>query len=426
MQFKMLTLLSLGFLLGTQSFAQTSLKYVWVLNEGRYDYVQSKQTIPVSLGRYDVENKSYEEMLEFTDVRFGSDLKVTEDFIFLATDTLLVKLDKYSLTELDRAVVHGIRKIAVDEDQVYITRGEYGVNFNSYFQMRDVNDLSQLTEVNSQDGPKFSTEGVELKDGNVYIAVNNGFDFGNEVGFIGKYELGVSTSYSEIDLGPNGANPDNLMMTDDGIFTLNNKDYSGSSVSVLDFDLNGVATSNLANVGAGCGTSMYYDSRVMYQEFGENKLFGFNPISAEIDDSLELNYEFYGLVADESGQIFATLTDFLSTGSLLVFDANKAKVDSLAIGVSAGNLALDYRSSVGSEELNFVDFGLYPNPTKGNLRLTGNFEIAEVKILNALGSLQYEVQVKSGELIWLDLPQGIYIVEMTAGETTTTEKIIIQ
>jgi len=280
--------------------------------------------------------------------------------------------------------------------------------------------------VNSQDGPKFSTEGVELKDGNVYIAVNNGFDFGNEVGFIGKYELGVSTSYSEIDLGPNGANPDNLMMTDDGIFTLNNKDYSGSSVSVLDFDLNGVTTSNLANVGAGCGTSMYYDSRVMYQEFGENKLFGFNPISAEIDDSLELNYEFYGLVADESGQIFATLTDFLSTGSLLVFDANKAKVDSLAIGVSAGNLALDYRSSVGSEELNFVDFGLYPNPTKGNLRLTGNFEIAEVKILNALGSLQYEVQVKSGELIWLDLPQGIYIVEMTAGETTTTEKIIIQ
>jgi len=76
--------------------------------------------------------------------------------------------------------------------------------------------------------------------------------------------------------------------------------------------------------------------------------------------------------------------------------------------------------------LNFVAFGLYPNPTKGNLRLTGNFEIAEVKILNALGSLQYEVQVKSGELIWLDLPQGIYIVEMTAGETTTTEKIIIQ
>ena len=71
MKINFLSLLSLGLLLSAQSFAQTSLKYVWVLNEGRYDYVQQQQAIPVSLGRYNVADKSYEEMLSLSDVRFG-------------------------------------------------------------------------------------------------------------------------------------------------------------------------------------------------------------------------------------------------------------------------------------------------------------------------------------------------------------------
>ena len=424
MQIKYLPIVAVLLFAFSQSFAQQQLKYVWLLNEGRYEYINQSQAIPVSLARYDVQNKSYEEMLQLSDVRFGSDLLVTDEFIFMAVDTLLLKLDKFSLNELDRATVRGIRKIAADDEHIYITRGEYLVEFGSYFQYRDIDDLSMVTELDTLNGPRFATEGVGEKDGKVYIAINNGFDFGNEVGFLGMYES--NGTYNEYDLGPNGANPDNLMMTENGIYTLNNKDYTGSSVSAVSYDFGGGSTTDLSDVSAGCGTSMYYEDKVIYQEFGEDKLYAFNPSNSSVDDSLELDFEFYGLAADESGNMYATITDFVSSGSLLVFNSQGARVDSVEVGVSAGNLALDYRSTVGIEGNLDLNLKLYPNPTKGNLRLTGDFEIASIRVFNTIGSLVDEREVESGELIWLDLNSGLYILESEVEGKIQADRLIIR
>lgn len=424
MQIKYLPIVAVLLFAFSQSFAQQQLKYVWLLNEGRYEYINQSQAIPVSLARYDVQNKSYEEMLQLSDVRFGSDLLVTDEFIFMAVDTLLLKLDKFSLNELDRATVRGIRKIAADDEHIYITRGEYLVEFGSYFQYRDIDDLSMVTELDTLNGPRFATEGVGEKDGKVYIAINNGFDFGNEVGFLGMYES--NGTYNEYDLGPNGANPDNLMMTENGIYTLNNKDYTGSSVSAVSYDFGGGSTTDLSDVSAGCGTSMYYEDKVIYQEFGEDKLYAFNPSNSSVDDSLELDFEFYGLAADESGNMYATITDFVSSGSLLVFNSQRARVDSVEVGVSAGNLALDYRSTVGIEGNLDLNLKLYPNPTKGNLRLTGDFEIASIRVFNTIGSLVDEREVESGELIWLDLNSGLYILESEVEGKIQADRLIIR
>lgn len=424
MQIKYLPIVAVLLFAFSQSFAQQQLKYVWLLNEGRYEYINQSQAIPVSLARYDVQNKSYEEMLQLSDVRFGSDLLVTDEFIFMAVDTLLLKLDKFSLNELDRATVRGIRKIAADDEHIYITRGEYLVEFGSYFQYRDIDDLSMVTELDTLNGPRFATEGVGEKDGKVYIAINNGFDFGNEVGFLGMYES--NGTYNEYDLGPNGANPDNLMMTENGIYTLNNKDYTGSSVSAVSYDFGGGSTTDLSDVSAGCGTSMYYEDKVIYQEFGEDKLYAFNPSNSSVDDSLELDFEFYGLAADESGNMYATITDFVSSGSLLVFNSQRARVDSVEVGVSAGNLALDYRPTVGIEGNLDLNLKLYPNPTKGNLRLTGDFEIASIRVFNTIGSLVDEREVESGELIWLDLNSGLYILETEVEGKIQADRLIIR
>jgi hypothetical protein len=424
MQIKYLHIVAVLLFAFSQSFAQQQLKYVWLLNEGRYEYINQSQAIPVSLARYDVQNKSYEEMLQLSDVRFGSDLLVTDEFIFMAVDTLLLKLDKFSLNELDRATVRGIRKIAADDEHIYITRGEYLVEFGSYFQYRDIDDLSMVTELDTLNGPRFATEGVGVKDGKVYIAINNGFDFGNEVGFLGMYES--NGTYNEYDLGPNGANPDNLMMTENGIYTLNNKDYTGSSVSAVSYDFGSGSTTDLSDVSAGCGTSMYYEDKVIYQEFGEDKLYAFNPSNSSVDDSLELDFEFYGLAADESGNMYATITDFVSSGSLLVFNSQRARVDSVEVGVSAGNLALDYRPTVGIEGNLDLNLKLYPNPTKGNLRLTGDFEIASIRVFNTIGSLVDEREVESGELIWLDLNSGLYILETEVEGKIQADRLIIR
>ena len=89
----------------------------------------------------------------------------------------------------------------------------------------------------------------------LYVAINNAFEFGNEKGLIGTLDLLSMTYSTEVDLGPDGKNPDNMLFDGINIFTVNNKDWSGASISKLDLlDLT-PTTINISQVSTGCGTS---------------------------------------------------------------------------------------------------------------------------------------------------------------------------
>ena len=87
------------------------------------------------------------------------------------------------------------------------------------------------------------------------MAINNGFEWGNEKSLIGVLDLSTLSYLEEIDLGLDATNPDNMMITDDYIFTVNNKNWSGTSFSKVDLSTHSSTTINVSDVSTGCGTS---------------------------------------------------------------------------------------------------------------------------------------------------------------------------
>ena len=101
----------------------------------------------------------------------------------------------------------------------------------------DKNNLTLITQFDSDNGPDWSTQNLVAKDGMVYVAINNGFEWNNEKGYIGVIDANNLTYINEFDLGENGSNPDNMVIKGDYILTVNNKNWSGSSVSRINFSV---------------------------------------------------------------------------------------------------------------------------------------------------------------------------------------------
>ena len=77
--------------------------------------------------------------------------------------------------------------------------------------------------------------------------------------------LATLTYGNEVDLGVNGKNPDNLVKIGNYIVAVNNKDWSGSSISRVDLSNNTVITENLSLASTGCGTSCVREGNISYQ-----------------------------------------------------------------------------------------------------------------------------------------------------------------
>ncbi|MBL4576911.1 MAG: hypothetical protein JKX74_00480, partial [Flavobacteriales bacterium] len=218
---QLLTITAIMVGLANFSIAQNYVHQVIVLNEGQHDYVTGTQITPVSLGSYDVLANTFTEFDVITDVKFGSDVLVDGDFIYVAADSLLLKYDKNSLTLTKSTTIEGIRKIAVWKDQILVTIGET-VPHNAYFRVFDKNTLGFIYELNTVNGPSYSSEGVVVLNDTAYIAVSNSFDWGNYKGAIGLVDLNSQAYMAEVDIMPDGMNPDNLMISGTTLYTLNN------------------------------------------------------------------------------------------------------------------------------------------------------------------------------------------------------------
>jgi len=418
---KIYTILGLV-MLSQLTLAQNKIHSVLILNEGRYDYVNQTQTIPVSIGKYDPTSMSYEKLRDIDGVRFASDLLIEGDYILIAADTALIKLDRYNYQELGRQKVEGIRKLAVLNDQIFVTRGEYLVNFDSYLQIFDLNDLSLINSLDTNNGPKYASEGLAVSNGKLFVAVNNAFDFGNELGFVGIYDPVTSSYGNEIQLPNNATNPDNIMVDGSTIYTLNNHSFDKSSISMINGS--NASTSYLANVSAGCGTSALHEGKVLYQEMMEQTLYGFDPAQSQVNDSFNLDLNFYGLAVDPIDyKVYATTTDFVSNGALLVYD-NWNRLDSISIGVSAGNIAFDVRDVSSVESIDEKAINVYPNPAKDYVMINTPDKAAYITLFSLTGQ---KLQGSTGNKMNLaEIPAGSYLIRVMIDGQSFDQKLMIQ
>ena len=376
-------------LLSSSSFAQNYVHQVLILNEGLYGYDSL-----VTVGSYDPLTETYTTVVEIDSSRFASDLIIDSTFFYVAADNKILKyhLDTYEL--LAEVNVEGVRNLAIHNNHLFVSRGEYdpvtwgSVSYNSYLHVYDKHNLSYITELDTINGPKATTQNLIVDNGILYVAINNGFDWGNEEGLVGVIDANTLDYISEFDLGDNGKNPDNMILHENNLYTVNNKDWSGASISQINLETGIVVTKNISAAPTGCGTSCLRAGKIVYQIYDSVKLFQWDPeLGEDEDNSSEIGSfdNFYELAEDQINQKFyASSTDYVSYGNIQIYDENYNLESTFTTGISPGTIVFDVRQSVSLEEIEI------PNSTN------------QSSIFDVLGR-----EYNAGDF----RPAGIYIVD---------------
>src|SRR5690242_10274705 len=115
--------------------AQTEVYRVIVLNEGHYDYTNQIQTVPVTIGSYNPGSRIYQTFDTIYNARFATCVIIDGNSIYAAVDSFIIQYDKTTYQEINRTVLRGVRKLAVWNNQLLASRGEYLMTFSSYFEV---------------------------------------------------------------------------------------------------------------------------------------------------------------------------------------------------------------------------------------------------------------------------------------------------
>ncbi|MGB2371858.1 MAG: hypothetical protein ACPH67_05930, partial [Flavobacteriales bacterium] len=287
--------------------------------------------------------------------RFASDMLIDGDYFYVAADTQLLKYDLNTYELLASQSVTGVRNILIVNDNLFVSRGEYGVSFDSYFQIYSKSDLTFISELDTTEGPKWTTQNMVHTDNKLYVAINNGFEWGNEKSLIGVLDLSTLSYLEEIDLGSDATNPDNMMITDDYIYTVNNKNWSGASFSKVDLSTHSSTTINVSDVSTGCGTSCLRGDKINFQISMDSVLLEWDPATLlSSGNPLGINQNFYELAYDEvNNYLYASETDYSTYGKVHIYDADNNLVSEFDCGVSPGTIVFDVRNTTSIEDYSF-------------------------------------------------------------------------
>ena len=396
--------LSLTALVQAQNYVHQAL----ILNEGYFDYQTNQIIEPVTIGSYNPANQTYQIVDTLEGMRFGSDVIIDGNFYYVAADSKIFKMDLNTHQEVASVSCPGVRNLGIYQNKLVATRGEYLTSYSSYLHIYDANTLSLIQAIDTVQGPKWATQNIVIDGSSAYIAVNNGYEWGNEKGLIGKLDLSNLSYGNEVDLGPDGKNPDNLLKSGAFLFTVNNKDWSGASVSKVALDGTSNSTLNLPSVGTGCGTSALRDDKLVYQISMETDLIEFDIYLMNTNGPIAghtLNY--YELAQEPvTGQLYTSETDFFSFGTIHIFDDNNNELSNFNAGISPGTIVFDVRSSAGIAAIENT-ISIYPNPAVDFL----NVSIEGVKrVYDLTGKLLIESSATSVEISALN--QEVYVLNV--------------
>lgn len=401
--------------------AQLHTHQVVVLNEGYFDMATQTQVQPVTLGSYDPATAEYSTVATIPGVRFGNHVAVDNGVVYVAADHKLLAYDADTYALLDEAEVQGIRRFAFGNGLIVITRGELG-GLSHYCEVRDKATLDLLYTVDLSQLP-YSAEGVVVAGDKAYLAVNNGFDWANLVGYIGVLDLTTGSWEGLVDLGAEGLNPEHLMVKDGAVYSLNNTDFTHASISKLAQAGGALEYTTTVAASSGCGSSALVEDKVYFMEYAQGKLNRFDLATATVLDTLEASPATYGLLEDpHNGVLYGTTTDFFSSGELHVMDLQGNVLSTVAVGVSPGHLALDERSATGVHELATASLTAFPSPAQDVVNVVvadGQVPMAAVVLDPAGRTVAASLQrMAGGYRLQVDgLNAGVYTVRLGDGRT---------
>jgi hypothetical protein len=368
----------------TQSEAQ-QLHAVWVLNEG---YPAGGE--PVTLGRMDAATGLYELVATFPQANFASHLLIDPTSgVYVAADAKIFRLDPDNYDILAEVDVPGVRKLALFNGQLYATRGDV-VSFDSYLWSFDplTLEVEAVFPAEAGQGPEVPAEGLVVVGDALYLAVNNGFAWGAEVGRIGQ--LDADGNYSEFELPAGGENIVQLMAHDGALCAVSNGAWDSTTLTRLEPATGDISSVTIADVSAGCNAAALVEDRLAFQVYGETAVRQADAWTLAEQPGLDLGGDsYYSMAVDPlSGNIYGAHTDWFSYGQVDVFDAAGNFLSSFDCGTSPGNMAVEIRGTVNVAELAETAFD-----AQGKVRNFDAMGREIVKPVLAQGAAGFVIQV---------------------------------
>ena len=374
---------------------------VLILNEGYFDYTNNVSVEPVKIGSYDVNNDTYTTVNTLNGARFASDMVIKDGFYYVAADSIIYKFDLNNHQEVARTTCTGVRNLAVSNNKLIATRGDYDnttfmpIFFESYLKVYNTSDLTLHTDFDTTNGPQYASQNILIPEfsssfNKAFVLINNAYDWGNEKGLVGVLDLNTMTYENEIDLGADGINPDNIMYHNGSVYTVNNKDWSGASISKIDVNsMTLTTTNNISSVSTGCGTSCLKEGNIVYQISQDSLLMEYDVLNMNnVGPIANYNTNFYALAVDPtSGHLFASNTDFYSYGKVEIYDLMNNYINQFSTDITPGKIVFDVRFNTGIEESQ-NELVIFPNPANDMLNINGIGE-GIYSIFNILGEVIY-------------------------------------
>ena len=351
----MRTAMTFALALGLMSDAAFAQDELWILNEGRFDWTTGEVVEAPSLGSISMETLTYQELLVFEGEAFATDLEISGDVAVVVLENRVVKVDMNSGQIIADTDLLGAQEAALLADgTVVVTRG--GVDpityeplpLSSYLVWLDGEDLGIEGELFPFEGPSLPSQEVFVMEGVVYVGVNNGWQWGQEVGRLGRWSP-LEGTYEEFDLGAGAENPVAIHALAGDLYTVNNGDWSSTSVSrISTADLATVETSLLSNVTAGCNASAFVGDKLALQISGETGLRLMDGPSMQWEDEpLNVgNSAAYSLAVHPGyGWVCSGVTDFESMGEVQIHTSTGEWVATIPVAIAPGNLVWRIQST---------------------------------------------------------------------------------
>ncbi len=402
-----------------------TLHQVIVLNDG--NSLEVANGTNATVGSYDPATGVYQDF-DTLAASFGCHVLIDSGYIYVGADSLLIKYDLNTKAKLATQTIQGIREMAISGSQILVTRGTT-YPLKSYFQAYDKNSLNLIYQDTTV---SHATEGIQVLNDTAYIAIN---DFGSgSVGKLGVVDLSAQRERREIDLGTGGTNPYSVFVepTNQKIYTVNDEDWSNSSVTQYNAPSTVINTTSL-HLTSGCTGSAYYSGNVYFQAGNDDNIGLFSLSSLTVWDSLQIGKYIYGMGIDSAdGYVYVGQTDYSSYGSVFIYNLYGHPIDSFAVDVAPGNFAFDVRATTtGIPKNNFsVNLQVYPNPTDNELHInyTGAYKgRAALKITDVLGREVYQSQINTSSPTTVSLrsfTNGVYFLTVETATGKTVKKIV--
>jgi hypothetical protein len=389
--------------------AQSTVNKVYVLCNGQYDYSTQTQIIPVTLGCWDVNSRTYSVLDTLWGPRFATSIVSNETTIWVAADNNILRYDKTTGNLTATSGSPGVRRLALIGPYLVSTSGGNGVRLYSNVQFYWSDDFTWAGQLDTIYGPTTACEGIAVVGTDIYLVENNGFEKGNEVGKLWRIDMLVLWPNAVYDLGPNAENPQDLFYVGSKLYSVNNPNDSSASISEYLPGDTVTSTFNLMSNSI-CTPSMSYNGNVAYQIAGSTDVTVFNIATHNSSVAFTSTAKHCSMIQDTvTGNIYAGVTDSISFGKIMIYDQQGIPIDSFETSIVPCNIMLSYDTiSTGIKTIQSIPkLQLFPNPASSKINIAGYDGISQVEIWNGI-NLVYSCYTSSIDIS--SLSAGVYFV----------------